>query len=33
MLAAGLDFGASRVVGIERGKTYIGIARKRLADG
>jgi DNA modification methylase len=33
MLAAGLDFGASRVIGIERQKKYIKIAEKRVAAG
>jgi DNA modification methylase len=33
MLCAGLDFGASRVIGIERQKKYIKIAQKRIAAG
>src|SRR5262249_50525960 len=33
MLAAGLDFGASRVIGVERQKKYIKIAQKRIAEG
>jgi DNA modification methylase len=33
MLAAGLDFGASKVIGIERQKKYIKIAEKRIAEG
>jgi DNA modification methylase len=33
MLAAGLDFGASRVIGIEQQKKYIKIAQKRIAKG
>jgi DNA modification methylase len=33
MLAAGLDFGASRVIGVERQKRYIQIAQKKIADG
>jgi DNA modification methylase len=33
MLAAGLDFGASRVIGIEQQKKYIKIAEKRIAEG
>ena len=33
MLCAGLDFGASRVIGIERQKKYIKIAEKRIAEG
>jgi DNA modification methylase len=33
MLAAGLDFGASRVIGIERQKKYVKIAQKRVAAG
>jgi DNA modification methylase len=31
MLAAALDFGASRVVGIEKEKKYLDIAKKRIA--
>jgi DNA modification methylase len=33
MLAAGLDFGASRVIGIERQKKYIKTAEKRIVEG
>ena len=33
MLAAGLDFGASQVIGIEREKKYLDIAKKRIAQG
>ena len=33
MLAAGLDFGASQVIGIEREKKYLDIAKKRIAEG
>jgi hypothetical protein len=33
MLCAGLDFGASQVIGIERQKKYIKIAQKRIAAG
>ena len=33
MLCAGLDFGAARVIGIERQKKYIKIAQKRIAAG
>jgi ParB family chromosome partitioning protein len=33
MLCAGLDFGASQVIGIERQKKYIKIAQKRVAAG
>jgi DNA modification methylase len=33
MLAAGLDFGASKVIGIERQKRYVKIAEKRIAEG
>lgn len=33
MLAAGLDFGASQVVGIEQHKKYIKIAEKRIIGG
>lgn len=32
MLLAGLDFGASRVIGIEKQKKYLKIAEKRLCD-
>jgi hypothetical protein len=30
MLVAGLDFGASEVIGIERQKKYIRLAEKRI---
>jgi DNA modification methylase len=33
MLAAGLDFGASKVIGVERQKKYIKIAEKRVVEG
>jgi DNA modification methylase len=33
MLAAGLEFGASQVIGIEREKKYLDIAKKRIAEG
>lgn len=33
MLAAGLDFGASKVIGIEQQKKYIKIAEKRIVEG
>ena len=33
MLAAGLDFGASRVIGIEQQKKYLKIAEKRIVEG
>ena len=33
MLAAGLDFGASRVIGIEQEKKYLAVAKKRIAEG
>jgi DNA modification methylase len=33
MLAAGLDFGASQVIGIEREKKYIEIAARRIVEG
>ena len=33
MLAAGLDFGASKVIGIEQQKKYIKIAEKRILEG
>jgi site-specific DNA-methyltransferase (adenine-specific) len=33
MLAAGLDFGASKVIGIEQEKRYIKIAEKRVLEG
>jgi predicted methyltransferase len=33
MLAAGLDFGASKVIGIEQEKKYIKIAEKRILGG
>jgi hypothetical protein len=32
MLAAGLDFGASKVIGIEKEKKYIKIAEKRIVE-
>lgn len=32
MLAAGLDFGASKVIGIEKEKKYLKIAAKRIAQ-
>ena len=32
MLAAGLDFGASQVIGIEQEKRYIDIAKKRIVE-
>jgi DNA modification methylase len=31
MLAAGLDFGASQVIGIEKEKGYVEIIRRRVA--
>ena len=33
MLCAGLDFGASRVIGIERQKKYVKSAEQRVAEG
>jgi DNA modification methylase len=33
VLTAGLDFGASRVIGIEKERKYIKIAEKRIAEG
>jgi len=33
MLAAGLDHGASRVIGIEKEKDYLAIAKRRIAKG
>jgi hypothetical protein len=33
MLAAGLDFGATQVIGIEQQKKYIRIAEKRIVEG
>jgi hypothetical protein len=33
MLAAGLDFGASKMIGIEKEKKYIKIAEKRIVGG
>lgn len=33
MLAAGLDHGASKVIGIERERKYLEIARKRIREG
>jgi hypothetical protein len=33
MLAAGLDYGASIVVGIERQKKYVKIAEQRIIEG
>jgi DNA modification methylase len=33
MLCAGLDFGASKVIGIEQEKKYIKIAEKRIVEG
>lgn len=33
MLAAGLDFGASQVIGIEQQKKYLKIAEKRVGEG
>lgn len=33
MLAAGLDFGASKVIGIEKERRYIKVAEKRLVEG
>lgn len=33
MLAAGLDFGASQVIGIEKEKKYLRIAEKRIVEG
>jgi DNA modification methylase len=33
MLMAGLDYGASRVIGIEKEKKYLAIAKRRIANG
>ena len=33
ILCAGLDFGASQVIGIEQHKKYIAIAEKRILGG
>jgi DNA modification methylase len=33
MLAAGLDFGASRVIGVEKERKYLRMAEKRVAAG
>jgi DNA modification methylase len=33
MLVAGLDHGASRVIGIEKEKTYLAIAKRRIVNG
>lgn len=33
MLTAGLDFGASKVIGIEQQKKYIKMAEKRILEG
>ena len=33
MLAAGLDYGASQVIGIEQEEKYLDIAKKRIAVG
>jgi DNA modification methylase len=33
MLVAGLDHGASRVIGIDREKKYLGIAKRRIKNG
>ena len=33
MLLAGLDFGASKVIGIEQEEKYIKIAEKRIVEG
>lgn len=33
MLAAGLDFGASKVIGIEQEKKYVKMAEKRIVEG
>src|SRR5262249_7987856 len=33
MLAAGLDFGASKVIGIEQRKQYVKVAEKRIVEG
>jgi hypothetical protein len=33
MLVAGLDFGASQVIGIEREKRYLPVAEKRVGGG
>ena len=33
MLCAGLDFGASKVIGIEQEKKYLKIAEKRILEG
>jgi 23S rRNA G2069 N7-methylase RlmK/C1962 C5-methylase RlmI len=32
MLLSGLDFGASRVIGIDKQKKYLKIAEKRLTE-
>jgi len=33
MLVAGLDHGASRVIGIEKEKKYLAIAKRRIVNG
>jgi DNA modification methylase len=33
MLLAGLDHGASRVIGIEKEKQYLAIAKRRITNG
>jgi hypothetical protein len=33
MLEAGLDFGAGRVIGIEKEKKYLRVAEKRVGGG
>jgi DNA modification methylase len=33
MLAAGLDFGASKVIGVEKERKYLRIAKKRVGGG
>jgi hypothetical protein len=33
MLLAGLDQGASRVIGIDRVRKYLRVARKRIEEG
>ena len=33
MLVAGFDHGASRVIGIEKEKKYLAIARRRIKNG
>jgi DNA modification methylase len=33
MLVAGLDQGASKVIGIEKEKKYLAIAKRRIAEG